>query len=92
MGERRPYEVVVVPGDGIGPEITEAAVRVLEATGVRIAWREALAGEAARERHGHPLPDETLAAVRAAGVALKGPLLAPKQTGRVTIRHDEGAG
>jgi len=53
MGERRPYDVVVVPGDGIGPEITEAAIRVLEATGVRIAWREALAGEAARERHGH---------------------------------------
>ena len=89
MGERRPYDVVVVPGDGIGPEITEAAVRVLETTGVRIAWREALAGEAARERHGHPLPDETLAAVRAAGVALKGPLLAPKQTGRVTIRHED---
>jgi hypothetical protein len=47
-----------------------------------------LAGEAARERYGHPLPDETLAAVRAAGVALKGPLFAPKQTGRVTIRTD----
>jgi isocitrate dehydrogenase (NAD+) len=85
---RAPYDVVVVPGDGIGPEITEATVRVLEATGVPIAWREALAGEVARERYGHPLPDETLAAFRAVGVALKGPLLAPKQTGRVTIRRD----
>ena len=62
----------MVPGDGIGPEITEAAVRVLEATGVRIAWREAPAGEAARERYGHPLPDETLAAVWAAGWPSRG--------------------
>ncbi len=84
---RRDYNVVLIPGDGIGPEITEATVRVLEATGISLDWREALAGEAARERHGHPLPDETLIAVRAAGVALKGPLLAPKQTGRVTVRH-----
>ena len=85
---RTAYDVVVIPGDGIGPEITEATVRVLEATGVPIVWREALAGEAARQRYGHPLPDDTLTAMRAAGVALKGPLLAPKQTGRVTIRHD----
>jgi len=84
---RRDHNVVLIPGDGIGPEISEATVKVLGAAGASIAWQEALAGEAARARHGHPLPDETLAAVRAAGVALKGPLLAPKQTGRVTVRH-----
>jgi isocitrate dehydrogenase (NAD+) len=89
MGERI-YNVVLIPGDGIGPEISEATVAVLDATGVRLAWREALAGEAARQRHGHPLPDETLRAVREARVALKGPLIAPKQTGRVTIRHADG--
>ena len=88
MNGKRPHEVVVVPGDGIGPEITEAAVRVIEATGVPIAWHEALAGEAARQRYGHPLPDVTLDAMRTARVALKGPLLAPKQTGRVTIRRE----
>jgi isocitrate dehydrogenase (NAD+) len=86
----RVHQVVLIPGDGIGPEISEATVAVLEATGVRLAWREARAGEAARQSGGHPLPDGTLEAVRAAGVALKGPLLAPKQTGRVTIHRAGG--
>jgi isocitrate dehydrogenase (NAD+) len=87
---RRGYNVVLIRGDGIGPEISRATVAVLEATGVPIVWREAHAGEAARQQHGHPLPEETLAAVRETGVALKGPLLAPKQTGRVTIHHADG--
>jgi isocitrate dehydrogenase (NAD+) len=83
----RMHPVVLIPGDGIGPEISEATVAVLEATGVRIAWKEAPAGEAARRQGGHPLPEKTLEEVRVARVALKGPLLAPKQTGRVTIRR-----
>jgi isocitrate dehydrogenase (NAD+) len=87
---QREHQVVCIPGDGIGPEISQAAVAVLNASGVRLRWREAVAGDAARQRGGHPLPAETLAAVREAGVALKGPLLAPKQTGRVTIRRAEG--
>jgi len=91
MATDQPHPVVVIPGDGIGPEITDATIRVLEATGASFTWREALAGEAARARHGHPLPDETLAAIRSAGVALKGPLLAPKQTGRITIRQVDGS-
>jgi len=89
MTPEKEYDVVLIPGDGIGPEISEAAVAVLEATGVPIRWHEAVAGETARQRFGHPLPEETLAAVREAGVALKGPLLAPKQTGRVTIQHGD---
>jgi len=87
---QREHDVVCIPGDGIGPEISEAAVAVLDASGARLRWREALAGDAARQRGGHPLPAETLAAVRQAGVALKGPLLAPKQTGRVTLRKAGG--
>ncbi|MFB3817244.1 MAG: isocitrate/isopropylmalate dehydrogenase family protein [Candidatus Methylomirabilales bacterium] len=87
---QREHEVVFIPGDGIGPEIGEAALAVLNASGVRLRWREAVAGDAARQRGGHPLPADTLAAVRQAGVALKGPLLAPKQTGRVTIRKAGG--
>jgi isocitrate dehydrogenase (NAD+) len=82
--------VVLVPGDGIGPEISEAAVAVLAATGVALAWDEHAAGETARARHGTPLPEPTLAAIRTAGVALKGPLLAPKQTGRLVVRRDGG--
>ncbi len=89
MKHRREYAAVLIRGDGIGPEISDATVAVLEAAGVAIRWREALAGEAARQRHGHPLPEETLACIREAGVALKGPLLAPKQTGRITIRHGD---
>ena len=89
MKPEKEYDVVLIPGDGIGPEISEAAVAVLEATAVPIRWREALAGEAARQRVGHPLPEETLASIREAGAALKGPLLAPKQTGRVTIQHGD---
>jgi isocitrate dehydrogenase (NAD+) len=87
MADGREHRAVVIRGDGIGPEISEATLAVLAATGVPIVWREEQAGEAARQRSGHPLPDETLAAVRAAGAALKGPLLAPKQIGRVTIRR-----
>ncbi|MGE5851017.1 MAG: isocitrate/isopropylmalate dehydrogenase family protein [Candidatus Methylomirabilota bacterium] len=87
MKHRREYAAVLIRGDGIGPEISDATVAVLEAAGVAIRWREALAGEAARQRHGHPLPEETLANIREVGVALKGPLLAPKLTGQVTIRH-----
>lgn len=89
MKPGRDYEIVLIRGDGVGPEISEAAVAVVEATGVPIRWREVLAGEAARQRHGHPLPESTLAAIRAAGVALKGPLIAPRQTGRLVIRHGD---
>ena len=91
MAADRTQPVVVVPGDGIGPEIMDVTIRVLEATGASFTWREALAGEAARVRHGHPLPEETLTAIRNVGVALKGPLLAPKQTGRITIRQADGS-
>jgi isocitrate dehydrogenase (NAD+) len=83
----RPHEVVLIPGDGIGPEITAAAVAVLEATGVPLAWEERLAGDAARARHGEPLPAATLAAIRETGVALKGPLLAETQGGGVVVRE-----
>lgn len=89
MNSGREYEVALILGDGIGPEISGAAVAVLEATGVSIRWREFAAGEAARQRHGHPLPAATLAAVRTIGVALKGPLLGPKQTGRLVVRHGD---
>jgi isocitrate dehydrogenase (NAD+) len=90
LSSRRAYEIALISGDGIGPEISEAAVAVLEATGVPIRWHEVLAGEAARQRHGHPLPEATLEEIRRTTVALKGPLLAPKQTGRLTIRRGNG--
>lgn len=73
--------VVVIPGDGIGPEITKATMRVLEATGVAFDWDERPAGTVAHEERGEVLPEDTLAAIREAGVALKGPLQTPVGAG-----------
>lgn len=69
--------VVFVPGDGIGPEVTWAARRALDATGVAIDWIEAEAGEEAARTHGTPLPEETLRLVGEVGLALKGPMANP---------------
>src|SRR3712207_2674545 len=66
--ESRPvaHEVVLIPGDGTGPELTEATRRVLEATGVEFDWDVREAGEEAMTAHGgNPLPEETLDAIRA---------------------------
>jgi isocitrate dehydrogenase (NAD+) len=76
------HRVVLIPGDGTGPELTEATRRVLEATGVDFDWDVREAGADVMERYGgNPLPDETLEAVREAGVALKGPITTPVGTG-----------
>jgi isocitrate dehydrogenase (NAD+) len=77
----QPQRVVLVPSDGIGPEVTRAAQRVLEATGVEIAWQRVEAGAEAVARYGSPLPDEVLNAIRTTGVALKGPITTPVGTG-----------
>lgn len=71
------HVVTLIPGDGIGPEITEQARRVLEATGVKFEWVEQVAGMAAVDRAGDPLPDATLESIRRTRLALKGPLTTP---------------
>ncbi len=72
-----PTPVTLIPGDGIGPAITEATVHVLEAAGADIAWDRKLAGMAALEEKSSPLPQETMDSVRRTRVALKGPLTTP---------------
>ena len=72
-----PYRVTLIPGDGIGPEITEQTLRVLDATGVTFDWDPHPAGMAGVERAGDPLPEPTLASIRDRRVALKGPLTTP---------------
>jgi isocitrate dehydrogenase (NAD+) len=68
----------LIPGDGTGPELTEATRRVLEATGVEFDWDVRDAGADVMEQYGgNPLPDEVLDAIRDAGVALKGPITTP---------------
>lgn len=71
------YQATLIPGDGIGPEITEQTLRVLDATGIAFEWDPQPAGLAGVERAGDPLPETTLASVRARRLALKGPLTTP---------------
>ncbi|MBU4532162.1 MAG: isocitrate/isopropylmalate dehydrogenase family protein [Eubacteriales bacterium] len=87
-----PYRVTLIPGDGVGPEITSAARRVLDATGVDIDWEVVDAGEAMIEEHGTPLPESVLESVRRNKIALKGPLTTPIGKGfrsvNVTLRQE----
>jgi isocitrate dehydrogenase (NAD+) len=73
--------VVLIPGDGIGPEVTGAAVRCVEALGVSIDWEVVEAGGEVIAKYGSPVPEEVLNAVRATGVALKGPITTPVGSG-----------
>jgi isocitrate dehydrogenase (NAD+) len=86
------HRVTLIPGDGTGPELTEATRRVLEATGVDFDWDVRQAGVEVMEEAGTPLPEETLASVKANGVALKGPITTPIGTGfrsvNVALRHE----
>jgi isocitrate dehydrogenase (NAD+) len=75
------YDVTLIPGDGIGPEITVETVKVLERTGLKFNWDEQSAGVGALERRGTPIPDPTIESIRKSGLALKGPLTTPKGTG-----------
>jgi len=71
------YKVTLIPGDGIGPEVTDATVKCIEALGVDIEWEKVIAGECALEKYGKLLPEETLEAIRRNKVALKGPITTP---------------
>ena len=75
------HEVTLIPGDGIGPEITEAARRGVEATGVGIDWRVVEAGQDIMAEYGTPLPENVLQSIRETGVALKGPVTTPVGSG-----------
>ena len=76
-----PHRITVIPGDGTGPELTEATIRVLEATGVAFDWEYVEAGIDAIEKYGSVLPDEVLDSVRANRVAIKGPITTPRGGG-----------
>ena len=75
------YDVTLIPGDGIGPEVTGAMRRVLESTGVQFNWDVQEAGEAVLEREGELIPDRVLESIRRNGVGIKGPLTTPIGTG-----------
>ena len=75
------HDVVLIPGDGIGPEITSAMRRVVDASGVDIAWNVVDAGAGVMDEFGTPLPEHVLDAIRSTKVAIKGPITTPVGTG-----------
>src|SRR5271163_2064278 len=85
------HTITLIPGDGIGPEVTAATQRVLEAAGVAIDWEVQEAGAAVADKRGTPLPPEVLESIRRNKVALKGPITTPIGKGfrsvNVTLRQ-----
>ena len=85
------YNITLIPGDGTGPEISEAAKRVIEATGVPIQWDVQDAGVDVYEKEGTPLPQRVIDSIRKNRVAIKGPVTTPVGTGfrsvNVTLRQ-----
>jgi isocitrate dehydrogenase (NAD+) len=80
--------IAVIPGDGIGPEITEAALMVLEATGIDFQWERVPVGENARKEFGTPLPASSIDRIRECRVALKAPLIVPKGAGALMVERE----
>jgi len=85
------HKITLIPGDGIGPSIVDAAIKVIEAAGVQIEWDRQVAGMAAVEKHGNPLPDATIESIRQNRICFKGPLTTPVGGGyrsvNVTLRQ-----
>jgi isocitrate dehydrogenase (NAD+) len=79
------HSVTLIPGDGIGPEVSEAVVRILKAAGVSIEWDTHQAGVLAVERTGQTLPVELIDSIRRNRVALKGPVTTPIGTGFTSV-------
>jgi isocitrate dehydrogenase (NAD+) len=75
------YQATLIRGDGIGPEITAETIKAIEAAGLSFDWEEELAGMAAVDATGTPLPDATIDSIARTGLALKGPLTTPVGTG-----------
>src|SRR5580698_2528171 len=85
MTEKRTHTITLIPGAGIGPEVTDAVVRILEATGVRFDWQRFDAGAGAFEKHGEYIPKELYASIERNRVALKGPVTTPVGGGFASI-------
>src|SRR5262245_10463208 len=79
------HTITLIPGDGIGPEVTEAVLLILAATGVSIAWEPHEAGLLASERTGQSLPPELIESIRRNRVALKGPVTTPVGKGFTSV-------
>ncbi len=81
----KPHRVVLIPGDGIGPEVTQAVLQILEAAGAPLEWEKQQAGITALESSGEVLPAETVEAIQRCQVALKGPCTTPISGGFTSV-------
>lgn len=79
------HRITLIPGDGIGPEIVAATVRIIEAAGVDIEWENQILGVQAQEEYGTTLPDETIDSIKRNKVALKGPQMTPVGKGFTSV-------
>jgi isocitrate dehydrogenase (NAD+) len=79
------HVITLIPGDGIGPEVTSAVATVIEAAGVSVTWERHDAGVTALDKHGTPLPDELITSIRRNKVALKGPVTTPVGEGFTSV-------
>lgn len=86
------YRVTLIPGDGIGPEVSKAMKKVVEATGVKIEWEEVNAGEGVIEKYKTPIPKYVIDSIKKNKVAIKGPITTPVGQGfrsvNVTLRQE----
>ena len=86
------YTVTLIPGDGIGPEVTKSMVKVVEATGVNIKWEEVKAGQEVIEEYNTPIPTYVIDSIKKNKVAIKGPITTPIGKGfksvNVTLRQN----
>jgi len=71
------YKVTLIPGDGVGPEVVDAARKCIEATGVKIEWEKVDAGADIMDKYGTPLPDKVIDSIKKNRIALKGPVTTP---------------
>jgi isocitrate dehydrogenase (NAD+) len=83
-------KIGVIKGNGIGPEITEATLLVLEATGLPFEWVPVIIGDEAIDECGHPLPQESVKRLKELKVSIKGPFIVNKLEGRLRCVHDDG--
>ena len=79
------HRITLIPGDGIGPEVAAAVVRIIEASGVEIEWERHIAGQQALDKYGKTLPDELLESIQRNKVGLKGPITTPVGKGFTSV-------
>src|ERR1700736_2741424 len=80
-----PHKITLLPGDGIGPEVTASVVAIIECAGVAVDWETYFVGSEALARYGDPLPQDVLDSILRNKVALKGPVTTPIATGFTSI-------